>query len=48
MAQSVEHLTLDIGSNIDLRVPLGSVLSGESASFLLPLPLPLPLLALSL
>jgi len=47
VAQSVKHLTLDLGSGHDLRVLVssptsGSVLSGESACDLSPSPSALP------
>lgn len=53
MAQSVKPLTLDFGSNCDLRivrrsVTLGSVLSAESVLSLLPLTLLLRFPSLSL
>jgi len=53
MAQSLKHSTVDFRSGYDLRVlrwspALGFMLSGETASFLLPLPLPLSLLVLFL
>ena len=53
VAQSVQHLTLDLGLGHGLRVvgsnlTLGSTLSGESAWDFLSLPLPLPPLSLCL